>query len=61
MSQVTVPTTTPPRTVMCSNALTTNVTVTIAVVLVKMDVVLLPLLIPKDTIWGVAGFTTVPQ
>ena len=68
MSQVTVTTTTSHVTVVCSSASTTTMTVIVAptsmglpVASGQHDVNLLPPLIPRDTINGIAGLTTVLQ
>ena len=68
MSDVTLTTTTPPVIVLCSDALITNLTVTIAPTSVGLlatlgqhSAVLLPPLIPRDTMRGVVGLATVPQ
>ena len=66
MSQVTVTTTTPPVTVMCSSALSTSTTFTVvltsiglAAALGQHDVVLSPSLISR--LRGIVGLTIVPK
>ena len=68
MSEVTVITTVPPVTVVCSGVYTTIMTATIALTFMSLaaasgqdDVVLLPPLIPRNTVRDVVGFATVLQ
>ena len=68
MSQVPATTTTLPVMTVCSSASTTTTTVVMVLTSMEIaaassehDVVLLPPLIPRDTIIGVVGLTTVLQ
>ena len=68
MSQVTATTTVSSLKVMCSGALTTIMTVTMAAIskgcaagLVQHDVALSPLLILRDTMRDVVGLATTPE